>query len=67
LNPLANGPFRPRSPGEPEIRNPKVEGRNKSKLMGMGQWANGKPRRFFASGEESWRHPEGQNHGETES
>ena len=41
-----------RSPAEPETRNPKHEIRNKSKLAGMGQWTNGKPRRFCASGEE---------------
>jgi hypothetical protein len=33
---------------EPEIRNPKLEVRNKSELPGMGQWRNGKPLRFFA-------------------
>ena len=37
-----------RSPAEPETRNPKLEIRNKSELPGMGQWVNGKPRRFFA-------------------
>jgi hypothetical protein len=42
-----------RSPAEPEIRNPKLEIRNKSELPGMGQWANAKPRRFFAGGEQS--------------
>ena len=42
---------RPRSPAEPEIRNPKLE--NKSELPGMGQWTNGKPRRFFAGCEQS--------------
>ena len=37
------GPMAEQGPAEPEIRSPKVEGRNKSKWMGMGQWANGKP------------------------
>ena len=32
-----------RGPAEPEIRNPKLEIRNKSKFTGMGQWTNGKP------------------------
>ena len=47
----------PKSPIMPLRRsgggNPKLETRNKSKLMGMGQWANGRPRRFFAGGENS--------------
>ena len=42
---------RPRSPAEPEIRNPKLA--NKSELPGMGQWTNGKPRCFFAGCEQS--------------
>ena len=42
-----------RSPAEPETRNPKLEIRNKAKLMGMGQWANGKAQCFFASCEQS--------------
>ena len=36
-------------PAEPEIRNPKLEIRNKSELMGMGQWTNG---RAHMSGED---------------
>jgi hypothetical protein len=42
-----------RSPAEPETRNPQLEIRNKSKLMGMGQWANGKAHCFFANCEQS--------------
>ena len=54
---------RERRPAEPEIRNPKLEIRNKSELMGMGQWTNGKPRRFFAGCEQfrllRWREHKG--------
>ena len=46
-------PRQPHSPAEPEIRNSKLEIRNKSELPGMGQWGNGKPRRFFAGCEQS--------------
>jgi len=42
----------PHRPAEQEIRNPKLEVRNKSKLTGMGQWTNWKPRRFFAAREQ---------------
>jgi hypothetical protein len=46
-------PRQPHSPTEPEIRNSKLEIRNKSELPGMGQWGNGNPRRFFAGCEQS--------------
>ena len=40
---LANHKERKERKEEAEIRNPKPETRNKSQLMRMGEWENGKP------------------------